>query len=298
MLYAMMFSDGWIKVGFSSSIAKRTAIQIAEKRRLSGALLVDQFSCQGTMDDEHRSINMIASKASDRRGDEWFFGIDFSDVKKILLESTNKYDCFSFPFFEESLDVLRDGNMVSINDLVRIGNKNREKHGLPSMTVQQVVGSSKFKEAVTAAQSEWMKSESEVVQVINQGSQSRTMAHLSVAVAAASLMSPEFHAKIIKDYITFSAEELRENGGTEFPQLNSAIDLYLEKKGSEVDKEIFNNVAKALRKKLIGTEDGCWNTATVAQTHSRYEAEKTIVKMLSLGVIRDYEHLKEVISRM
>jgi hypothetical protein len=206
----------------------------------------------------------------------------------------------SVDFFGNAVRAETAGQMVSVNDLIRAGNKWRIDNRLNPKTVQQVMDSQGLVEYKVAAAKVWGLSEDALVKVVGKGGQTRTMAHLSVAIYVAEQMSPEFHANVIKTFIEGKLLEFREVGGTEFTNLNAAIDLYLPGRDGKDNKGIYIQAAKTLRTKLLGidAEAGCWNSATVAQTHSRYEAEKTLVKMLSLGVVKDYEHLKQLIERL
>ncbi|MNC66899.1 hypothetical protein D3C75_1173490 [compost metagenome] len=121
-----------------------------------------------------------------------------------------------------------------------------------------------------------------------------------MALLAAETMNPRFHAHVHKVFIEGKLLEFRELGGTEFKTLNAAIDQYLPGRDGKDNKGVFINVAKAVRERIFGAGAGpdCWNTATVDQTHMRYEWENKLSTMLRLGVVRDYEHLKELIERL
>jgi hypothetical protein len=125
------------------------------------------------------------------------------------------------------------------------------------------------------------------------------MVHVAVAVFIAEQMSPEFHVQVIKTFIEGKLLEFREQGGTEFKNLNAAIDLYLPDRVGKDNKGCYITAAKIMRKRLLGSEDSAsWDTATVAQTHTRYELEALAVRMLAGGFVRDWEHLKDVIHRL
>lgn len=205
----------------------------------------------------------------------------------------------SVDFFGNAVRAETEGLMVSINDLVRAGNKWRVANDMNPKTVQQVMTSQGLTDYRAAASKVWNVPTDALVRVVGKGATARTMAHISVAIYVAEQMSPEFHANVIKTFIEGKLLEFRELGGTEFKDLNAAIDLYLPEREGKDNTGIYIQTAKALRKKLMGpdAEAGCWNTASVAQTHSRYEAEKMLVRFLSMGVVRDYDHLKELISR-
>lgn len=206
----------------------------------------------------------------------------------------------SIDFFGNAVRAETTGHMVCANDLVRAGNKWRYDNALPPKTVQQVTtNNAGFREFLSAAAKVYNLPEEDMFRVTGRGGQARTMAHVAVAVFVAEQMSPEFHVQVIKTFIEGKLLEFREQGGTEFKNLNAAIDLYLPDRVGKDNKGCYINAAKIMRKRLLGSEDSAsWDTATVAQTHTRYELEALAVRMLAGGFVKDWEHLKDVIQRL
>jgi len=206
----------------------------------------------------------------------------------------------SVDFFGNSVRAETQGRLVCINDLVRAGNNWRAVNGLPLKTVQQVMVSQGLADYMESASKVWGIPKDDLIVVVGKGSKSRTMGHIAVAIYVAEQLSPEFHANVIKTFIEGKLMEFRDMGGTEFKNLNAAIDLYLPEREGKDNTGIYIQAAKAIRKKLMGDDacSGCWDKASVAQTHSRYEIEKSLVQMLSIGLVRDYYHLKEIIERL
>jgi hypothetical protein len=203
-------------------------------------------------------------------------------------------------FFGNGVRAETQGRMVSVNDLIRAGNQWRSQRGMTLKTVQQVMTSQGLVEYADAAAEVWELPKDELIKVIGKGSKARTMAHVSVAIYVAEQMSPIFHAGVIKTFIEGKLLEFRELGGTEFKNLNAAIDLHLPGREGKDNKGVYIQAAKLLRTKLLGAdaEAGGWDAATVAQIHSRYEAEKTIIRFLEMGMVKDFEHLKEIIVKV
>ena len=201
-------------------------------------------------------------------------------------------------FFGNSVRAETEGRLVSITDIVKAGNMWRVSKGLPLKTLQAVVESTGFNEFIKVVKNDMPKSE--VLFTVGQGNKKRTMAHVTIAIYVAEQMSPEFHYNVIKTFIEGKLLEFRELGGTEFKNLNAAIDLYLPDRIGKNNQGIYNQIAMRVREKLmgVGAEKGCWDSATVAQIHSRYALEKALVQMLSVGVVNDYEHLKAVIDKL
>jgi hypothetical protein len=167
------------------------------------------------------------------------------------------------------------------------------------MTMRQLTDASvAFSEYKEAAARGWGIEENELTRVVGKGNQARTMAHISLAVFVAERMSPDFHVQVIKTFIEGKLMEFRDLGGTEFKNLNAAIDLYLPDREGKDNKGCYINAAKLVRQRLLGTEEPNWNEASVAQTETRYELEKSLVRFMAAGQVRNWEHLKELIQKL
>lgn len=190
--------------------------------------------------------------------------------------------------------------MVCLNDLMHVGNKWRMQNDLPIIQMQQIVGKPGLRDYVAAASKIWNRSQEEMLAVHGRGGTARTMAHVAVAVYVAEKMSPEFHAIVIKTFIEGKMLEFRELGGTEFSKLNVAIDNFLPgREAKSSNQGLYINAAKILRERILGegADGNSWNSATMEQTHQRYKKEEFIVNALTMGMVRDWEHLKEVLAK-
>lgn len=191
-----------------------------------------------------------------------------------------------------------DGLMVSLNDVTNAGNLWRLQNGAPIYQLAKFLESKQLAEYIVAASEVWDIPADQLMAKAGKGKTSRTMAHISIAILLAEQISPKFHATVHKVFIEGKLLEFREYGGTEFRALNSALDAAMMKwEQRNAHKGHFIQVASAINKKLLHGDQN-WNTASVAQTHQRYEVEQTLVKLLELGVVRDWEHLKELIEKV
>ena len=206
----------------------------------------------------------------------------------------------SVDFFGNAVRAQTEGRMVCLNDLVLAGNAWRVSQGLRMKTIQAVATQSPTFDAFhTAASKEWNIPKEEMFMRVGRGSQLRTMVHFSLAVYVAEQLSPEFHAKVIKTFIEGKLLEFREQGGTEFKNLNAAIDLYLPDRIGKDNKGCYINAAKILRKRLLGVEEGVsWDSATVAQTQTRFDLETLVVRMMAGGYVKDWNQLKNVLEKI
>ena len=124
-----------------------------------------------------------------------------------------------------------------------------------------------------------------------------TWVHLYLLLDAASWLDADFKLELYDTFINNKILQWREDGGDEFINLNIAIDAYLPEREGKDNTGIFIQVAKQLKAKILSSED-TWNTASFPQLEKRAKLEKDLCNYLRLGMIRNYEHLKEVIEKI
>lgn len=124
-----------------------------------------------------------------------------------------------------------------------------------------------------------------------------TWVHLYLLLDAASWLDADFKLELYDTFINNKILQWREDGGDEFINLNIAIDAYLPEREGKDNTGIFIQVAKQLKAKILSPED-TWNTASFPQLEKRAKLEKELCNYLRLGMIRNYEHLKEVIEKI
>lgn len=206
----------------------------------------------------------------------------------------------SVDFFGNTVRAQTHGSKICLNDLFIAGNALRLAAGKPALQMNAFLASKGLSEYVEEAAKEWNLPVDSFILKEGRGRNTKTYVHASLALLAAESMSPRFHAYMHRIFIEGKLLEFRERGGTEFKALNASIDEYLPGREGKDNKGVFISVAKALRDRILGseakTED--WNTASVDQTHMRYEMESKLCTVLRLGVVKDFEHLKDLISKL
>lgn len=201
-------------------------------------------------------------------------------------------------FFGNGVRAETDGHLVSLNDLTNSGNCWRLQNGLPSYQLSSFISSKSFKEYLDAASIVWGIPKEGLLIRRGKGNASRTMGHVSIAMLLAEQISPIFHATVHKVFIEGKLLEFRSLGSTEFATLNSAIDTCLPDRVGKDNKFLFINIAKMIRLRVLGNEDKTWDEANVDQIHLRFDIEKQLSKMLRLGVVKDWDHLKELVNKI
>lgn len=124
-----------------------------------------------------------------------------------------------------------------------------------------------------------------------------TWVHLYLLLDAAAWLDADFKLELYDTFINNKILQWREDGGDEFINLNIAIDAYLPEREGKENTGIFIQVAKQLKAKILSPDD-TWNTASFPQLEKRAKLEKDLCNYLRLGMIRNYEHLKEVIEKI
>lgn len=193
-----------------------------------------------------------------------------------------------------------ESRLVSINDLVVAGNRWRALNSLPQKNMQDLLSTSSFNDFKNAVAKKLGVPVDSLMHSVK-GRNGRTMGHLFLAIYIAEQISPEFHVEVIQTFVEGKILEFRSLGGTEFKNLNGAIDVYLPGREEKDNKGIYIQVAKMLREKILGPEfnaDDPWSKANADQTHLRYSYENRLVDLLRLGVVNDYAHLKTLIEKL
>lgn len=193
-----------------------------------------------------------------------------------------------------------DAQKVNLTAFVEGLNKMLEAEGKPACQMASVLRSKGFQDYLQAASEEWNLPKTDL---LSRGvkNKSATIAHLSVALYVAEQSSPRIKVQAHKFLVDSEVEKYQATGGTEFKTLNANIEAYLpgrEHKSS--NKGVFIQIAKRLREKILGPDatTESWNHADVDQTHKRYEWENKLSDMLRLGVVKDFNHLKELIDKL
>ena len=127
-----------------------------------------------------------------------------------------------------------------------------------------------------------------------------TWTHLYVLIDAAAYLDPDFKVQVYKTFIEGKLLQRRDEGGENFKAINIAIDAFLPGRDGKDNKWLFINLANLIADKfgLPSAETGVnrWNGATLHQTEARSKIEETLTIMLRAGLVRDWEHLKELVA--
>ena len=193
--------------------------------------------------------------------------------------------------------------MVEMKSFVARGNAIRLSKGKDIYNAAKYLAGDDMNEFVEALIRKYGGTRETYIRVEGKGPKSRTIADIRVAVKLAMKMDSDFELEVIDSFIGLS--EWRLKGGDEFRLLNQAIDRYLpgrEDKAS--NKGCYINIAKIIRRRCdalpVRATDQTWNQES-ADKHAqsmRYEMQTKLVSLLELGLVRDWDHLKELAERV
>lgn len=125
-----------------------------------------------------------------------------------------------------------------------------------------------------------------------------TWAHLYVLIDAAMYLSPELKTEIIKIFVNQRLLQIRNDSSDNFIELNaqlvlSAQDVF----GKEAHNGHFINLSKIIKNRVLN--DGQqWNNVTSDLLNERARIEQALTAILRLGLVRDWEHLKELAEKI
>jgi hypothetical protein len=226
--------------------------------------------------------------------------IRFNQLKRVNLM---KSQIMQVKVFSDVVFANTSG-MVSLTGLTEAGNHWRGENRMKPYQLAQFMNSAYLKSYIKAAALEWGISEDSFLSVAGRGQLSQTYGHISIAVLLAEKISPAFHARVHHIFIEGQILQNRLNGGEEFKRVNRAIDEFLPSpSGNNQGRHI--NIALLVRDKCkiskpADSELQTWNQEaadSIAQ-QKRIKILEFISGMIEIGVVRDWEHLKELVSKL
>ena len=123
-------------------------------------------------------------------------------------------------------------------------------------------------------------------------------ANLYIMLDLAIYMSPKLKFEMIEIFINNKLLEWRDISGDEFKSLNKTIDSNLPGREDKTSNTgIYINIAKTLNLRILG-EKGTWNDASSEQLNLRANLEGKLINVLELGLVKDWEHMKEIIGKL
>ena len=218
--------------------------------------------------------------------------------------------------------------MGNLNQFWDCGNAYRIEKGLPAKHLENWVRSSETAEYVAVVEKELFgfksvestdyKNSSGLVGTITKtsplfrtkrGKGGGTWAHLYILLDAATFLDPDFKFQVYKTFVEGKILQYRDESGDRYKPFNMAIDQLPDRVGKD-NKWLYVHAANLLAERIglpavsempvddKGKPMNRWNAATAHQLSARADAEKMLTGMVQFGLVRDWEHLKELVERV
>lgn len=198
-------------------------------------------------------------------------------------------------FKSGNVQVFHKTAMGDLTQLWRVGNISRVGAMAAPADLSKFLKSEKTKRFIAVC--ERNNDGNQCVAITGRGKNSRTWASIHMMIYAAEYLSEDFHYEVIDMFINNKILEYRDVSGDEFKALNIAIDNYLPDREGKNNKQIYINVARAMRSK-VGLKLPSWNEATADQLRARGNVENQLTTFLRMGFIKDYDHMMQVLERI
>ena len=136
-----------------------------------------------------------------------------------------------------------------------------------------------------------------------------TWAHLYILLDAATFLDPDFKYQVYKTFVEGKILQYRDESGDRYKPFNMAIDQLPDRVGKD-NKWLYVHAANLLAERIglpavsempvddKGKHLNRWNAATAHQLSARADAEKMLTGMVQFGLVRDWEHLKDLVERV
>ncbi len=205
-----------------------------------------------------------------------------------------------------TLDIYHKTAVGSLTDLFTLGNYQRVLDGKKLTNQTLFLKSKATQDFIKIISRELNLSPEKIVFSKGRGKGSKTYAQLHFLVYAAEKLSPSFHFHVIDIFLNKHLLKIRDDGGNVFKTLNLAIDTWLPDRKGKNNLGCYIQIATILRAKIFpeikefNSSINIWNTdlATYNKQFLREDYEDKLVAFLKADLIRDWEHLKDVIDKL
>ena len=128
-----------------------------------------------------------------------------------------------------------------------------------------------------------------------------TWAHLYILLDAATHLDADFKVMVYKSFVEGNILKNRDDAGNNYLPMNRAICKILDKSGEDARPYIIE-IAKLLADKIgvskPATGENRWNYANAEQLQARSTIEQKMTDLVNLGLVKNYNHFKELLSKV
>lgn len=202
--------------------------------------------------------------------------------------------------FNKEFEIFHNSMYGNLNQLLLAGNQSRIDEGNAPLQLASFLNSKQCQDRINLIENDDSVhcDKRGAVYKTGRSVNTKTQAHILVLLLAAEVISSKFHYELHKKIVSERLLENRDESGDEFMALNINIDGYLpgrEEKSS--NKGVYIQIAKLI-KENIKPNGNDWNTANAEQLKRRVKVEQTLCVMLKHELVRDFEHLRELASKV
>ena len=195
------------------------------------------------------------------------------------------------PFELGTFPIKHKTGMGRLQDFFALGNSYRQKNGQRPLEIKSWLGRKDVKEYI-----EYLKQKGDIPIERVGGRLGGTWVNLKVLLHAAMDMSPAFKDEVLSTFITNKALQYRDESGDNFLELNTALEMAAESVlGKPAHKGHYITLANILKKRCNVTN---WNSCEPQCLAYRTRIEDRLSTMLRAGVVKDWDHLKELAQKV
>lgn len=195
------------------------------------------------------------------------------------------------PFTLGSFRVEHDSGLVHFGDLFQLGNAYRHQEGKPALLLSAWIERNDVKEYA-----KYLEDYGQTGFVRKRGKNGGTWGNLKLAVDAAMALSVTFKDEVIEMFINQKILALRDESGDLYRDMNTALEMAAESVlGKPAHKGHYITLAKILKERVQAKD---WNTCGPEKLAVRAKLEDRLATMLRAGVVRDWDHLKELAEKV
>lgn len=203
----------------------------------------------------------------------------------------------SVAFTNGSISIEHKTSMGNLADVFAVGNKYRIAEGKAPANITHFVRSGTTQEFLESVSKRLSVPKEDLLYTKGKGKASRIIANIFLIVYAAEYLSSDFHVEVIDTFINSKILTWRDAGGDAFKELNSELASHAEGVlGKPAHNGHFITLAKVVNARVVN--GGSWNEASAAQLQERERIETALITVLKLGLVKDWEHLKQIAAEV
>jgi hypothetical protein len=200
-------------------------------------------------------------------------------------------------FANGAINIEHKTSMGNLGDVFAVGNKYRAAEGKNRANITHFVRSGATQEFLDSVAKRLGVSKESLLYTKGKGKNPRIVANLFIIVYAAEYLSSNFHVEVIDTFINANILSWRDKSGDAFKGLNAELSTHIERM---LDKPAHNGhfitLAKIVNSRIGNVLD--LNIADASQLKERERIETALTTIIKLGLVKDWEHLKQIAAEV